>query len=189
MNEMRTFIAVELTEELRVKIEELQNPLKKINANVAWVKPGNVHATLKFLGEVPEDKIEKVFEGTKNALEGIKSFKLSLKNLGYFPNIKRPRVVWIGVEKGKEELSLMAVKIEEEMEKIGFPKENREFSPHLTIGRVKSPKNIERLTELIKDTSFQSQEIEVKEVAVMRSELHPSGAIYTPLKKAALLLE
>jgi 2'-5' RNA ligase len=186
---MRTFIAVELTEELKRKIEELQNPLRKINLDVSWVKPANVHATLKFLGEVPEDKIEKVFEGTKNALGGMRGFRLSLKDLGCFPHLKRPRVIWVGVEKGKEELSLMAKKIEEEMERIGFPKEYRDFSPHLTIGRIKSPKNIERLTELIKNTNFQSQEIEIKEVVVMKSELHPLGAIYTPLKKIILLLK
>ena len=184
---MRTFIAVELKEELKKKIEEVQTPLKKLGADVSWVKPGNVHATLKFLGEVPEDKIERVFEGTKKALEGIKGFKLSLKDLGCFPNMKRPRVVWIGVEKGKEELALMAKKIEQEMENIGYPKENREFSPHLTIGRVKSPKNIERLAEQIKTTNFQTEEIEIKEVVVMRSQLNPAGAIYTPLKKIALL--
>lgn len=184
---MRTFIAVELTEEFKKKIEELQTPLKRINADVSWVKPGNVHATLKFLGEVPEDKIERVFEGTEKALERMRGFKLSLKDLGCFPNLRRPRVVWIGVEKGKEELALMAKKIEQEMENIGYPKENREFSPHLTIGRVKSPKNIEKLAEQIKITNFQTGEIDIKEVVVMRSQLNPAGAIYTPLNKIALL--
>ncbi len=184
---MRTFIAVELTEEFKKRIEEVQTPLKKIGADVSWVKPGNVHATLKFLGEVPEDKIEKVFEGTEKALEGIRGFKLSLKDLGCFPSMKRPRVVWIGVEKGREELSVMAKRIEQEMDNIGYPKENREFSPHLTIGRVKSPKNIERLAEQIKLTDFQTDDIEIKEVVVMRSQLNPAGAIYTPLKKIPLL--
>ncbi len=183
---MRTFIAVELIAELKKKIEELQNPLKRINTDVSWVKSGNVHATLKFLGEVPEEKIEKVFEETKLALEGMKVFKLSLRDLGCFPNLKRPKVIWIGVDKGKQELSLMQKKIEDEMGKIGFLKEDREFSPHLTIGRVKSPKNIDKLTELIKNTSFQTEEIEIKEVVVMKSDLHPAGAIYTPLKKINL---
>ncbi len=186
LNKMRTFVAVELIADLKKKIEELQNPLKRISTDVSWVKPGNVHATLKFLGEVPVEKIEKVFEGTKTALEGMKVFKLSLKDLGCFPNMKRPRVVWIGVDKGKQELSLLQKKIEDEMGKIGFPKEDREFSPHLTIGRVKSPKNIDKLTELIKNTSFQTEEIEIKEVVVMKSELYPAGAIYTPLKKINL---
>jgi len=187
LNKMRTFIAVELIADLKKKIEELQNPLKRINTDVSWVKPGNVHATLKFLGEVSEDKIEKIFEGTKLALEGMKVFKLSLRDLGCFPNLKRPRVIWIGVDKGKQELSLMQKKIEDEMGKIGFTREDREFSPHLTIGRVKSPKNIEKLTELIKNINFQTGEIEIKEVVMMISELHPAGAIYTPLKKIALL--
>ncbi|HVP36891.1 MAG TPA: RNA 2',3'-cyclic phosphodiesterase [Terriglobales bacterium] len=185
---MRTFIAVELTEEFKKKIEEVQSPLKRLGADVSWVKPGNVHATLKFLGEVPEDKIEKVFEGTEKSIQGIKGFKLNLKDLDCFPNIRRPRVVWIGVEKGKEELALMARKIEQEMENIGYPKENRKFSPHLTIGRVKSPRNIEKLAEQIKIMNFQTEEIEIKEVVVMRSQLNPAGAIYTPLKKIPLLI-
>jgi 2'-5' RNA ligase len=184
---MRTFIAVELTEEFKKKIEEVQTPLKRLGTDVSWVKPGNVHATLKFLGEVSEDKIEKVFGGAEKALEGIKGFKLSLKDLGCFPNMRKPRVVWIGVEKGKEELSIMAGKIEQEMENIGYPKENRGFSPHLTIGRVKSSKNIEKLAEQIKKTSFQTEEIEIKEVVVMKSQLNPAGAVYTPLKKIPLL--
>ncbi len=184
---MRTFIAVELKEEIKKKIEEVQAPLKKSGADVSWVKPGNIHATLKFLGEVPEDKIAMVFEGTAKALQGITGFALALKDLGCFPNLRRPRVIWIGVEKGKEELSEIARKIEEEMANIGFPKEKREFSPHLTIGRVKSPKNIEKLTEHIKTVNFQTEEIEVKEVVVMKSQLNPAGAIYTPLKKILLL--
>ena len=80
----------------------------------------------------------------------------------------------------------MAKRVEEEMEEIGFPKEKRKFSSHFTIGRVKSPKNIEKLMELVKSSDFQTEEIEVNEVVVMKSQLHPAGAIYTPLKKVLL---
>ncbi|MDH4222942.1 MAG: RNA 2',3'-cyclic phosphodiesterase [candidate division Zixibacteria bacterium] len=184
---MRSFIAVELTDELKREIEKLQEPLRRVGADVAWVKPGNVHATLKFLGEVSDDSMKIVFEGTRKALEGVKGFKLSLKDLGCFPNLKRPRVIWIGVEKGKMELGLIQRKIEQEMENLSFPKENREFSPHLTIGRVKSPKNVEKLTELVKSIDFQPEEIVIKEVVLMKSQLHPGGSIYTPLFKINLI--
>jgi 2'-5' RNA ligase len=183
---MRTFIAIELPEEVKKKIEQAQAPLKKTGAFVSWVKPKNIHVTLKFLGEVPEDKINEVFSATQKALEGIRKFTMSLKGMGVFPDVRRPRVVWIGSGSGEEELSHMAKRVEEEMEEIGFPKEKRKFSSHFTIGRVKSPKNIEKLMELVKSSDFQTEEIEVNEVVVMKSQLHPAGAIYTPLKKVLL---
>jgi len=184
---MRTFIAVELPENIKNKIGELQTPLKRTNAFVSWVKPENIHITLKFLGEVPEEKINEVFSATEAALKETKKFKMNLKGTGAFPDFRRPRVIWVGTGKGGEELSNMANKIEEEMEKIGYPKENRKFSPHFTIGRVKSPKDIEKLMERVKTTDFETEDIEVNEVTVMKSQLHPAGAIYTPLEKIPLL--
>jgi len=184
---MRTFIAVELPREVKREIEEVQSPLKKTDTFVSWVKPGNVHVTLKFLGEVNEERIEDVFQGTERALKESRVFNLSLKDLGCFPNVRRPRVVWVGVDKGKEELSQMQSRIEEELFKLRFPKEERRFSAHLTIGRVKSPKNIDDLTRRIETTKFQTEEVKVEEVVVMKSQLHPQGAIYTPLKKIKLL--
>lgn len=183
---MRTFIAIELPEEIKKEIERVQAPLKKTDAYVSWVKPGNIHVTLKFLGEVPEDKIDEVFSGTEQAVKGTKRFTMSLKGMGTFPDIKRPRVIWIGAGSGETELSQMAKRIEGEMEKIGFPKEKRGFSAHFTIGRVKSPKNIEKLMEMVKSSDFQTEDIVVNQVVVMRSQLHPAGAIYTPLKKIPL---
>jgi 2'-5' RNA ligase len=183
---MRTFIAIELPERIKRKIEDLQAPLKKTNAFASWVKPENIHVTLKFLGEVPEDKINEVFSATGKALECAKKFTMSLKGMGAFPDFRRPRVIWIGAGNGVNELSHLANRIEEEMEKINFPKEERKFSAHFTIGRVKSPKNIEKLMELVKSSDFSTGEIEVNEVVVMKSQLHPAGAIYTPLKKIAL---
>ncbi len=184
---MRTFIAVELPPGMKRKIEEVQAPLKKTDTFVSWVKPGSVHVTLKFLGEVAEERIEDVFHGTERALKESKVFSLSLKDLGCFPNLRRPRVVWVGVDKGKDDLTQMQKQIEEELFKLRFPKEQRSFSPHLTIGRVKSPRNIEALTGLIETMKFETEEVKVDEVVVMKSQLHPQGAIYTPLKEIKLL--
>ena len=183
---MRTFIAIELPEGIKRKISEVQEPLKKTDAFVSWVKPKNIHVTLKFLGEVPEEKIEEVFLATEKALEGAKPFSMSLKGMGGFPNLRRPRVIWIGAGSGQEELSGLAKRIEEEMEEIGFPRERRKFSAHFTIGRVKSPRNVEQLAQLVESTDFQTEEIQVTEVVVMKSQLDPAGAIYTPLKKVRL---
>jgi 2'-5' RNA ligase len=183
---MRTFIAIELPEKIKEEIAQLQAPLKKTGAFVSWVKPGNIHVTLKFLGEVPEEKIDQVYSATEKAAGGIKGFSMSLKGTGGFPNLRRPRVIWVGTGSGGEELSRLAERMEQEMEKIGFPKENRRFSPHFTIGRVKSPKNIEGLAGKVESIEFQTGEIPVTEVVVMKSQLHPAGAIYTRMKKVPL---
>ncbi len=183
---MRTFIAIELPDSIKKKIGEVQAPLKKTDTFVSWVKPGNIHVTLKFLGEVPEDKIDSVYAATEKAVKGAKRFTMSLKGMGGFPNLRRPRVIWIGAGSGEAELSHLAGRIEEEMEKIGFPKEKRKFSAHFTIGRVKSPKNIEQLAAQVASSDFLTEEIQATEVVVMKSQLNPSGAIYTPLKKVPL---
>jgi 2'-5' RNA ligase len=183
---MRTFIAIELPDNIKKEIEQLQAPLRRTEAFVSWVKPSNIHVTLKFLGEVPEDKINEVFVASQKASEGVMKFSMGLKGMGAFPDSRRPRVIWIGTGSGEEELSHLAKRIEEEMEKIGFSREKRKFSAHFTIGRVKSPKNTEKLMELVESSDFQTEEIEANEVVVMRSQLHPTGAIYTPLKKIPL---
>ena len=183
---MRTFISIELPKELTFQIDQLQSALKKTNADVSWVKPQNVHITLKFLGEVKEDKIEGVYQATEQSVNGIRKFQVNLQGLGGFPNLKRPRVIWIGVEKGKEILAELYPKVEEQFFKIGFAKENRDFTPHLTIGRVKFPKSLESLATEINKTTFETGEFEVKEVVVMKSTLLPAGAVYSPLKKVLL---
>jgi len=183
---MRTFVAIELPRELTSKIDQLQSALKKTNADVSWVKPQNVHITLKFLGEVREEKIEEVYQATEKSVKGLRNFPVNLQGLGGFPNLKRPRVIWIGVEKGKEILAELYPKVEEEFFKIGFDKENRAFTPHLTIGRVKSPKNLEGLASEINKTTFETEDFKVQEVVVMKSTLLPTGAVYTPLKKVLL---
>ena len=183
---MRTFVAIELPKELTSKIDQLQSALKKTKADVSWVKPQNVHITLKFLGEVKEDKIEEVYQAVEKSAVGIKKFQVSLQGLGGFPNLKRPRVIWVGVEKGKEILSELSPRVEEQFSGIGFAKENRAFTPHLTLGRVKSLKNLESLATEINKTAFETADFEVQEVVVMKSTLLPTGAVYTPVKKVLL---
>ena len=184
---MRTFVAIELAKELTSKIDQVQTVLRKTGADVSWVKPQNVHITLKFLGEIKEEKIDEVSQAVEKSVKGLKSFKVNLLGLGGFPNLKRPRVIWIGIEKGKEILAELYPKVEEEFFKIGFAKENRAFAPHLTIGRVKSPKNIENLASEINKILFQTEDFEVKEVVVIKSTLLPTGSVYTPLKIIPLL--
>ena len=185
MSEIRTFIAIEIPETLRQKIAAVQDELKKEKGRVSWTKPGKIHLTLKFLGDVEENRIWDVSEAVKKGVGPIKSFNFEVKNLGAFPNIRRPRVLWVGIENPTNQLTKLAQNIEDELNKIGYPKEKLKFSPHLTIGRVKSALN-ERFIYRIKNMNFEGVEVEVKEILVMKSDLKPTGAIYIPLYKIEL---
>lgn len=181
---MRTFIALELSAEIREELSRLHGEFKKTDADVKWVKPENIHLTLKFLGNVDEAKIEKI----KNALGEIsgreKPFEISLSGLGAFPNLNYPRVVWVGIDKGSSEAEKIAGLIADSMEKLGFPKEERPFSAHLTLGRVKSGRNKAGLKEKISSLSVQPKSCAVNHITLFQSTLTPAGPIYTPLYAA-----
>jgi 2'-5' RNA ligase len=185
LSEIRTFIAIDIPDSIRQKIGIIQDELKKERGRVSWAKPGNIHLTLKFLGNVAENRITDVAEAVEKAVEPFESFNFFIKNLGTFPNVRRPRVLWVGIENPPAQLISLAQNIEEELHRIGFPKEKRRFSPHLTIGRVKSILSGEFI-EKIKNLKFEGGEVEVKEIVVMKSDLKPTGAIYTPLHKIEL---
>lgn len=186
MAEVRTFVAIELPEEVRRQIEMVQAILKEAQAPVKWVEPKNVHITLKFIGEIPEERLEPLFQGVQSGLKGAGPFYLKLSGIGAFPNLKRPRVIWIGVNRGKEELVRLQQSVERNICAHGFPQEEREFSPHLTIGRVKSLWGLADLVRRIKTVEFVSGDIIVEGVVVVRSDLTPQGPIYTTLKKYLL---
>ena len=183
---MRVFVAVELPEEVKNQIASVQDEFKKIPTQVSWVKQGNIHVTLKFLGEVEEEKMKEVFTAAERGCKGTKKFRMSLKGLGGFPNLNRPRVIWVGTASGEKELCELQGRVETELEKVGFPREDRKFTAHFTIGRVRFPKGIEQLAEKVEKTGFTSSEFTVEQVVVMQSQLNPAGSIYTPLKQIPL---
>lgn len=178
---MRTFIAIDLSGEDKEKLTHLQADLRKSDADVKWVNPENIHLTLKFLGEISEQQVNQVKEALDKITPGFKPFEMSLSGLGAFPKLDYPRVIWIGIEKGKKETEEIAKKIEDELSKLGFPKEERPFTAHLTIGRVRSGKNKEALKEKV--LSAHSSELSqfVSCITLYQSKLTPNGPIYTPL--------
>lgn len=185
MSKVRTFIAIEISDALRQKIAGVQEKLKKEKERVSWTKPGNIHVTLKFLGDVEENEINAIVEAVERAVGSFNSFILSVKNIGAFPNLRRPRVFWVGIENPPVQLTQIFEKIEDELNQIGFPKETRKFSPHLTIGRVRSPIS-DGFIEKFKKETFEGGKVRVEEIVVMKSDLKPTGAVYTPLKKVKL---
>jgi len=184
---MRTFIAVAISSEVREKIAQIQAEFRRGDLDVKWVEPGNVHITLKFLGEVSEEKLSGVIEKTRLAAAGISNFRVHLSGLGSFPNLKSPRVVWVGVSEGKQELKNLSERIEENLSYIGFAKEKREFSAHLTIGRVRSPKGKEKLVKKIEELENSDVgEFSVDKVLLMESQLSPKGPTYRVIEKINL---
>ena len=185
---IRTFIAIELNEEMRSELSSLQSALKKSEADVKWVAPESIHLTLKFLGSIDEEKIKKMQNILSDIVKNFKPFFLSLKDMGAFPKLNYPRVIWVGVDEGKTEVSKLAKELEDGLEKIGISKEGKEFHPHITLGRVKSQKNKDKLSHVIETTKFEPKsKIDVNHLTLFKSQLTPQGPIYTPLFVAKIL--
>lgn len=178
---MRTFISVELTDEVKKKLAELINELKPDSPGVNWVEPRNLHFTLKFLGWVEDKNLDNLIKLTTQAVAGQGSFKAKFKNLGTFPEGKHPRVVWVGTAEGGDQLCTLAKGLETVLFQAGFRSEVREFKPHITVGRVKEKKGVDRLIEKIKSTkSAGFGEMIVDRVSIMR------GPIYEIFKEVKL---
>jgi len=188
MNKLRVFIAVEISKQAKQKISGLIACLKQSGADVKWITEAQMHLTLKFLGGISADKINCISETLSGIARTFESFPITFSGTAAFPDLKHPAVLWLGVGKGAESLEMLNDKIENALEKLGFQKEKRKFKPHLTLGRVKSSKNIKELIKLIEQTGFEyEKEIKINGLALFQSALNPQGAIYTILSTSCFL--
>jgi 2'-5' RNA ligase len=183
---VRTFICVDLPETLKERIDMLEGSLRKIDAQVSWVRAANVHLTIKFLGEVGLSRLEHVVEVVHSAAAAVTPFELELGSTGCFPSQRNPRVLWVGLAETPRGMTDLYESIENGLAAHGFPREAKSFNPHLTIGRVRSPRNGQLLAEKLIQTGFVAERFTVREVIVMRSDLSPAGSIYTSLSVARL---
>jgi 2'-5' RNA ligase len=182
---MRLFIAIVLSEPIREALAQAQAHLKYAGADVKWVAKDNIHLTLKFLGEVPEGKLQQIKDALDEIGKSFTPFEISLAGLGAFPNISSPRVIWVGLDKGAAESADVAARVDEAMEGLGFAKEPRPFAAHLTIGRVRSLKNKEALKEKITGYGLRVTGYEtIYSIALFQSTLTPKGPLYTRLHEA-----
>jgi RNA 2',3'-cyclic 3'-phosphodiesterase len=179
-NLIRTFICIEIPESIKERIDRLQGTLREIEAQVSWTKPSNIHLTLKFLGGVDTARIDRVRKAVQCAATGISPFKVEVSGAGCFPSPRNPRVLWVGISVVPEALKQLFSNIEDELAREGFPREKRRFSPHLTIGRVRTPHNSAQVAEALIAAGFSPETFDANDVIVMRSDLKPTGSIYTP---------
>jgi 2'-5' RNA ligase len=185
-SQFRLFVACELPSEMRTALAALQEALRRQGApSVRWVRPEGIHLTLKFLGAVPTQRAATISAALAPTVEGIHPLELSLGALGAFGGRRGVRVVWVGVEGDVERVAELQRRVEAALERLGFPAEQRAFSPHLTLARV--PDHIgsaerERLWDLTKAlASPPAVRVTVRELSLMRSILGPGGAVYERL--------
>ena len=178
---IRSFLAIELDEELVPKILDVQKEFKKTNANIKYVPSENMHFTLKFFGNIDMDMVEDIASAVEKVIKNYSSFDLNIKNCGCFPNKNVIKVLWLGLEEGSPIANLQK-DLDREFKKLGFKKE-KNFISHLTIGRVKSPKNKKEIRNTIeKLEDIEIGQITVSKICLKKSTLTSQGPIYENIK-------
>ncbi len=183
----RSFVCIELPEEIKKKLAELQSRLRPLaKGSVSWPKPEGLHLTLKFLGDVDPGRLDAAADALLAGCAESHGFHVSLRGTGGFPDLRAPRVLWAGLSEPSGELKKLQLRMEQAFLANGFAAEERPFSPHLTIARVKAPREVAALARQWQDTVLEDLCFSVQEVVLMRSDLRPEGAAYTPLRRARL---
>ena len=178
MSPLRSFIALPTPDSVKNRIANTQAELKQLNADVKWDSPEKFHITLKFLGNIELQVLEKLTADLEAIATHHPAFELVFHSVGAFPSITQPRVLWAGTIQNDVLLSLQR-RVEETCARFNFPKEQRAFHPHITLGRVKGTRNIGRLTDKLKSITLEATNSRCTELLVMRSHLHPSGSVYS----------
>lgn len=191
MSLLRTFIAVEIPSQVQKKIQEAVEPLRKElgSSLIRWVPTQNIHITLKFLGDVSPASVDQLTQILRTEVDSCSAFDMHVGRLGSFPSLKRPRVLFIGIQ-APAELEALYHGIESACTKLGYESEKRGFSPHLTIGRVKqdaSATDQQKIRRILAGTTIDSLGIaRVNSVHLYKSDLKPTGSVYTQIFSAPL---
>lgn len=179
---IRSFVAVELDEAARRELGRVSAELQRCGADVKWVDPENMHVTLKFLGDVPEERIAAVGAALRQGLAGVGPITFVLGGVGAFPSVARPRVVWVGLTEGAGALAAAAARVDEVLKGLGFPPENRPFSAHLTLGRLRSDRGVGGLRRAMDALGgYRGPSVTAARVVLFSSVLRPTGPVYRPL--------
>ena len=184
---IRSFIAIDFPEETRTALEDVQKRLKQSGAGVRWVKPGSIHLTLKFLGNIHPAQVEDIALAVAQEVRDEPPITLGAAGLGAFPSRRKPRVIWIGMEGEVQRLNAIQARVDNALEPLGFAREKRGFRPHLTIGRVKDRRKLQALIDAMAELKIpEFDSFDVTEIILYKSDLRPTGAIYTKLHRMSL---
>lgn len=185
---MRLFVALEIPSTVRENLAELLAVLRTVSPQTRWVRPENLHVTLKFIGEVPEEKLVSI-RAALAQVRSEQSVTLDFRGLGFFPNEIHPRVFWVGIE-ASPNLKSLAADIEKTMETLGIPKEQRQFSPHLTLARFESQRLTDKLRSAIQENAGRNfGSLRTNEFHLIQSKLKTSGAEYTTVESFSFAAE
>jgi len=191
VEQIRSFIAIELPDVLKRELSQLEAQLKLSQpSSVKWVDPYGIHLTLKFLGNIATDLIGDITRVMEESSGRIPPFRLEVKNLGVFPNIRRTQVVWVGVGGEVDKLAQLQRRIESNLAQLGFTPESRPFTPHLTLARLRpqaASNERQKFGQFVVDTEFTAiSAIEVDTISLMRSQLTREGAVYSQISSVGL---
>jgi len=187
MPPVRTFIAVDVDPQVRRRAEDMIRQLASSGASAKWVEPEQMHVTLKFLGDVEQGELHRVAGAVETAAAGLPPFEVAFGGAGAFPSIQRPRTLWLGVAEGAEPIALLQERIERELEKLGFPKENRRFHAHLTLGRIRGRGPERALTDALTTAAdFDAGPSIIDRVITFSSSLSRHGPKYEPIATVEL---
>jgi 2'-5' RNA ligase len=181
---IRAFLAIDPPEEILREIGRIQERLQRmIRGEVRWVRPEAIHLTLKFFGDIPESAVASIAAVVEEAAAAEAPLTLSIGGTGVFPDQRRPRVLWLGMDGDVPRLLRIQQELEGGLRKVGFPAEERPFRPHLTLARIKSPRGLTGLERALeKGEGYAAGEFSAAGIGLIRSELTPRGAVYTKLK-------
>lgn len=180
--DIRTFIAFETPENIRNHIKEVQDQFKSTNADVRWEPSEKFHITIKFLGNVNDTILPTIIDSISNVCKEYQPFEVRYENIGFFPNKRNPRVIWVGCTDLSGALNSLKKRFDEILIPFGFDIEKRTFHPHVTLGRMKSTKNINNLISLVEKITFNPVETIINEIVFMKSTLFSHGSQYSVLK-------
>jgi len=192
MESLRLFFAIAIDPALKGELEGLEANLAKPihSSNIRWVAPKNIHLTLCFLGNVNRARVTPLQSVLEDVARAIPSFELTAQGVGCFPNFKRPNNIWVGLEGDVQTAALLARTLETRLSALGFPKDDRGFTPHLTLGRVKrelSGAERERIGSVVREFRTDALgAIHADAIHLISSDLTPSGPIHTTLASAHL---
>lgn len=185
---IRSFLAFSLPAEIRAVVEQVHGDLKDASRDVKWVRPASVHLTVVFLGSVDEAVIPELSGTVRKVCGGFAPFRLCVRGTGFFPNPRRPRVIWLGLEGNVERMGRLRDALQEVLTPLGFEAEKRPFRPHLTLGRFRKGGFMDDRLAAAMDgcADASSPECTVDELVLFRSDLRPTGAVYTALERFPL---